>query len=232
MFKWASWVAKLIATALLLSFLSIWTTGYIVNSYMETLLKQLNLPLETQPFALSGVWGRLWGADDPENGKLAEEEPSALPTRQAGASANPETESGGPASDGPSGGASGQTSNGEGEPPDSGMPASADPDSGGPEGDGSEGSPDDGSVPALGGGSGILDMTDAQRELLSEVMAKLNAEQLGQLSGYLENGLTEDEIAPAAELLKPSLTDEEYGQMMELLQSRAVKSEETQAVAR
>ncbi|MFD1954624.1 hypothetical protein ACFSL6_10735 [Paenibacillus thailandensis] len=57
------WLAKLVAAGLIISFLSIWTTGYVVNSYVETLLKQFNIPLETQPMALSGVWGKLWGAD-------------------------------------------------------------------------------------------------------------------------------------------------------------------------
>ncbi|ALS25832.1 hypothetical protein IJ21_04000 [Paenibacillus sp. 32O-W] len=63
MWKWAEWLAKTVAAGLIISFLSIWTTGYIVNSYVETLLKQYNVPLEVTPFALSGVWGKLWGAD-------------------------------------------------------------------------------------------------------------------------------------------------------------------------
>ncbi|MBB3110891.1 hypothetical protein FHS18_002958 [Paenibacillus phyllosphaerae] len=64
--KMASWLGKTVAAGLIISFLSIWTTGYIVNSYVETLLKQFNLPLEVQPVALSGVWGGLWGADPVE----------------------------------------------------------------------------------------------------------------------------------------------------------------------
>ncbi|QHW32222.1 hypothetical protein GZH47_16375 [Paenibacillus rhizovicinus] len=61
--KVAAAVGKLVAAALLISFLSIWTTGYVVNSYVETLLKQFHIPLEEQPFALSGLWGEMWGAD-------------------------------------------------------------------------------------------------------------------------------------------------------------------------
>lgn len=68
MWKMFSWVGRAIAVGLIASFLSIWTTGYIVNSYVETLLKQYNLPLEVQPFALSGVWGKLWGADPVDQG--------------------------------------------------------------------------------------------------------------------------------------------------------------------
>jgi hypothetical protein len=63
MFKWTGWLVKTLAAGVIISFLSVWTTGYIVNSYVETLLKQYNIPLSSKPFALSGVWGELWGAD-------------------------------------------------------------------------------------------------------------------------------------------------------------------------
>lgn len=63
MLKKIGWLGKLVAAGLILSFLSIWTTGYIVTSYVDTLLKQFNLPLEAPPMAMSGVWGKLWGAD-------------------------------------------------------------------------------------------------------------------------------------------------------------------------
>ncbi len=68
MWKMFGWIGRAIAVGLIASFLSIWTTGYIVNSYLESILKQYNLPLEVQPFALSGVWGKMWGADPVEQG--------------------------------------------------------------------------------------------------------------------------------------------------------------------
>lgn len=63
MWRMTGWLAKTVAAGLIISFLSIWTTGYIVNSYVESLLKQFNIPLDEKPFALSSVWGGLWGAD-------------------------------------------------------------------------------------------------------------------------------------------------------------------------
>ncbi|GGE00367.1 hypothetical protein GCM10010911_69130 [Paenibacillus nasutitermitis] len=67
MWKMAGWLGRTVAAGLIVSFLSIWTTGYVVNSYVETLLKQYGIPLEQTPFAMSGVWGGLWGADqDPK----------------------------------------------------------------------------------------------------------------------------------------------------------------------
>src|SRR5690606_11895110 len=57
------WVAKLVAAGLIISFLSIWTTGYIVTSYVESVLKQYELPIDVPPMAMSGVWGKLWGSN-------------------------------------------------------------------------------------------------------------------------------------------------------------------------
>jgi len=71
--KILGWAAKTAAAGLIVSFLSIWTTGYIVNSYLESLLKQYNIPIEVTPFALTGVWGKLWGADPAAGGKGASE---------------------------------------------------------------------------------------------------------------------------------------------------------------
>lgn len=79
MWKMFDWLWKAAAAALLASFLAIWTTGYIVNSYVEALLEEYEIPLEKPPFALSGLWGRLWGVDaageDPRDGLAADREP-------------------------------------------------------------------------------------------------------------------------------------------------------------
>ncbi|MBD2847993.1 hypothetical protein IDH44_22585 [Paenibacillus sp. IB182496] len=79
MWKWIASIGKAAAIVLIASFLSIWTTGYIVNSYIMTIVKQYKLPLEIQPVALSGVWGRLWGAEQ----VTAEEDGDLLTERDA-----------------------------------------------------------------------------------------------------------------------------------------------------
>ncbi|OUM93692.1 MAG: hypothetical protein A9Z00_05565 [Thermobacillus sp. ZCTH02-B1] len=75
MWKMFDWLWKAAAAALLASFLAIWTTGYIVNSYVEALLEEYGIPLEKPPFALSGLWGRLWGVDGAGAGLTADREP-------------------------------------------------------------------------------------------------------------------------------------------------------------
>ncbi|MBW5448759.1 hypothetical protein GE107_22210 [Cohnella sp. CFH 77786] len=232
---WLNWAARTLSTALLLSFLSIWTTGYIVNSYMESLLKQLDLPLQTQPFALSGVWGKLWGANPPakpEENNAAPPSPSSEststePAHDNGNAALPEgSEDGSPNPDSRSdsqtdtdtasrNGAHTSPPAPESDAPDSQASGSPSPSDG------------DGSVPVFqNGGANILGMTEEQRQLLRTVMAKLSAEQLERLSGYLEDGLTEEELTIIGDAIKPSLTETEYGQIMELLRLKAESPEE------
>lgn len=222
MYKWISWALRLVATAVLLSFLCIWTTGYIVNSYMESIIKQLELPLETKPFALSGVWGTLWGADSPV--KEASEEPRATnalatdsdiavddpdeqdePTEEATATTSPSAASNGQAS--PSETADVGSITEQDQQPNSG-----------------EERPDD-AVPAVSGNedSGDLQMTDAERQALyANVVSKLDASQLQLLSEALEGGVSPEKLAELKEMLKTALTEEEYAQMMETLQGTAM----------
>jgi len=215
MFKWISWVFRVVATALLLSFLCIWTTGYIVNSYMESMLKQLNLPLEVQPLALSGVWGNLWGAERAPENRAVEEATSG------GASQEPT----------PSMSSDPQAAGGYEEPPEESKEteeatAPPEPANASPEPDeGSEGLPEE-AVPVFGEQSAIAQLSDEQRQsLYALVVSKLNAEQLSQLSNYLQDGLTAEELGNLEQLLKSALTDEEYVQLTGLLQGGDMQEE-------
>ncbi|WP_372630911.1 hypothetical protein [Cohnella sp.] len=214
MFKWISWALRLVATALLLSFLCIWTTGYIVNSYMESVLKQLNLPLEVQPLALSGVWGTLWGAERAPQ-KEAAESPSRASQQTQGESRSSPSPSSQPSVGGSE--ADGGEATDEAVPPPE--PAGAEPDYG-------EESPPDEAVPVFGDESSIGQLTDEQRQsLYSLVVSKLNPEQLRQLSNSLQDGLTPEELEELQDMLRTSLTDEEYMQMMRLLQGEPALEE-------
>jgi hypothetical protein len=213
MFKWVSWVIRMGATALLLSFLCIWTTGYIVNSYMETVIKQLDLPIEMQPFALTGVWGKLWGAEKspkveveastqkPSTDKSKEESTTQSDTR------NSEQSSEAPANNDDSDQVNSEATPDEKDAADLGSEASP--------------SPDDGNVdtiPVFNGEAGSQQLTDEQRQsLYALVVSKLNQEQLKQLSDALQGGLTDEELSEMQGMLKSALTEQEYSQMMALL---------------
>jgi hypothetical protein len=221
MLKWVSWVIRMGATALLLSFLCIWTTGYIVNSYMETVIKKLDLPIDTQPFALSGVWGKLWGAD--KYPQTEDASASKTPTDQASkteSTAEPTIDKhesvtdqeGSPSVMSPAGGVESVNPGSEANP-------SPSPDSG-----------DKDSIPVFNGQGGAGQLTDSERQALyATVVSKLSQDQLKQLSDSLKGGLTTEELGQLDNMLKVSLTTEEYAQMMEMLQGK-VKPADTGAV--
>ncbi|MFF2483549.1 hypothetical protein [Paenibacillus sp. NPDC058071] len=230
MWKMTGWLAKTVAAGLIISFLSIWTTGYIVNSYVETLLKQYNLPIEVQPMALSGVWGKLWGAkaaDKPERGQPSDSEAIDKGSQGQGegvsegsdpasvdafAEKAPITGIGG---GGGSKAAGAGTEAGEGIVDENG--------SGGP-GDGAAG----GQAPSIDGTETAItterlgqvkeEMTEADKEeLFGLLMSKLPQEAWQTISLYMENGLTDEELTAVQQIMAQHLDKQQYEQMMNIL---------------
>lgn len=284
MWKMTSWLAKAVAAALIVSFLSIWTTGYIVNSYVETVLKQFNIPLQTQPFALSGMWGKLWGADAPGGSETADKDKAAKDGSGAakgtveaengsasGASGSGEGGTAGSGSDSGSGedgsppsvdafGQEGETytsgtgsgpkaygsaaDSGEGEAgtaPDGAASGVPDSPAAGAGGVSEEGGGDDGAADAAeddrgaqaGADGGALtpsasvsteQMNEAKQQMsaadqseLFTLMAKLPQEAWQTIAGYLEDGLTQEELTGTDQILAQNLSRDEYEKIKEIL---------------
>jgi hypothetical protein len=199
---------------MLLSFLSVWTTGYIVNSYVETVLKQLGLPLQVQPPGLTGFWGKLWGVDAPQGAdseKKSKGFGETIPDRDAaGHSAADYALPENPGAGNP-------------EPRDFQEPywTEANSPAGGSEmresagADGNSAVPEN--VPVFGAGENLLEISEDDREILRSIMMQLNEEQLLQLTRLLADGWNESEWEAAAKLLKGALNSEDYNILMEIL---------------
>ncbi|WP_274654901.1 hypothetical protein [Paenibacillus humicola] len=277
MWKMTGWLAKAVAAGLIVSFLSIWTTGYIVNSYVETLLKQYNIPLETKPFALHGIWGDLWGADPQQKAKgtaasaqgsggtsggsrddagagsgTADSGAAAGQSPDAGAGGTGSGEADGSSNQGPLavdafgdlpdgaltdiGGGSGTKAN-SGKTPDSGAAAnngtasgsgSADPANGGETPD-SGAAADSGSVSDEASNDGLAmstqdlnkaksAMSDEDKQQLFDVMmSKLPPDAWQKISGWMEDGLTDDEMTQVQQLMAQYLDRDQYDKMMSIL---------------
>lgn len=218
--KAAVWIAKIIAAGLIVSFLSIWTTGYIVNSYVQTLLKQYNLPLEVQPMALSGVWGKLWGAEpvQPEDSEKtgtdeAEGDDKVAVDAFSDQTSNPPLTDigigGGTKAEGGTSGQSGQSGASTGTTEDSTQP-------------------DDDDAPSIDGSETAIttedlnemkdQMSEADKDqLFGMLMSKLPQEAWQTISGYMENGLTDEEITQVEQLMAQHLDRDQYEQMMAIL---------------
>lgn len=236
MLKKIGWLTKLVASGLILSFLSIWTTGYIVTSYVETLLKQFNLPVEVPPMAMSGVWGKLWGADPLLTTDTAEK--NAAKNTGNKTKEDPSSDNG---SADPKDDANQSTTNSDGQGEDPlavdafgqvEVPPLTDIGVGGGTQANSSGAPTEGNVQE--GTAGIdgtetaittdnltdvkNQMSDKDKEqLFGLIMNKLPQESLQTISEYVENGLTEQELTAVQQIMAQHLDKEEYEQMMEIL---------------
>ncbi|NIK79257.1 hypothetical protein FHS15_004415 [Paenibacillus castaneae] len=219
MLRKIGWLGKLVAAGLILSFLSIWTTGYIVTSYVETILKQFNLPIEVPPMAMAGVWGKLWGSDpllitDTANKK--ENTPSKGGTAETDAQVD---ENGDPpvAVD-----AFGDMS----DPPltDMGIGGGTQANGGAATG-GTE--VQEGMTPGDDTETTMTteDLTIAKQQMTNDdkeqlfalLISKLPQESWQMISQYVEDGLTEKELTTIQQIMAQHLDKTEYAQMMEIL---------------
>ncbi|GKU77186.1 hypothetical protein [Paenibacillus sp. L3-i20] len=216
MIRRLAWLGKLIAAGLILSFLSIWTTGYIVTSYVDTLLKQYELPIEVPPMAMSGVWGKLWGANPPVETKLSS--PQVDSTID-----NSESESTTGTKEPDSVEAFGEieqapiTDIGIGEGSHAAGESEAEP--GREVQEGTSGV--DGTETAV-----TTDEIESTKQMMSEedktqlfqlLMTKLPQESWQQISEFVENGLTETELTSVEQIMAQHLDTAEYERMLEIL---------------
>ncbi|WP_337103867.1 hypothetical protein [Paenibacillus sp. YIM B09110] len=224
MMKKVGWLGKLIASGLILSFLSIWTTGYIVTSYVDSLLKQFNLPLEVPPIAMSGVWGKLWGSDPPLAAEDIAEAGSGQDKPEASSSPEDTTVSSGNGEqdDAPvSEDAFGEIEN----PPLTDIGIGGGTEAGGSPSQPGQGSDDSGEIDGTETAITTDDLTEAKDQMTDDdketlfglLMSKLPQESMQLISGYVEDGLTEQELTSVQQIMAQHLDKAEYEQMMNIL---------------
>lgn len=59
--KWAAWILRLIITVLIVSLLTVMTTGYVVNWYVQSLLSSYHIPVQIQAPSVGSVMKGLLG---------------------------------------------------------------------------------------------------------------------------------------------------------------------------
>ncbi|MHA6481632.1 hypothetical protein ACX1C1_06985 [Paenibacillus sp. strain BS8-2] len=238
MLRGLTWLAKLVAAGLILSFLSIWTTGYIVTSYLESVLKQYELPIDVPPMAMSGVWGKLWGSEP----HLTEQEENVAEGQGSEDDGNDNT------AEKESDPIEAEEAFGEVEEPaltdvgvgkGSGAAGSADSPGSGSESDEVGGAAEGwtgtdesgGTVEGIGGTDGTEtalstdELTETKDKMSDEdknklfdlLLTKLPQEQLQQISLYMEEGLTEREVTNIEQIMAQYLDTQEYESMMDIL---------------
>lgn len=242
--KWLFKIARLGLVVVMVTLLTVLTTGYVVNTYIQTLLASYNLPIAGQAPSLGSMMKGMLGFGS-QKGSASQDQP-VLPDSngeaggQAGLNAAETSQKDRLGENGTSKdqGAHGdqkanadqdvnadQDANGD----SSGSPAGGDVDEEAPEG----------SVPVMGGIAGgtagtgqdqqVLVTPDdllAKKDELSEsekeevfatLMSKLPQEEMLRMSELIEGGLTETEMIEIEQILSKHLSKEEYSKILNLL---------------
>lgn len=242
--KGMAWLAKWAAAALLISALSVWTTFYLVESYMEKLLAQWNLTsfqAHEPDFGLGGLFAAANGTPDDEPATSGRsggdgDGPRQQETAQDGADEANRLPSAG--REKPTGGALKVDA-----VPDAGE--AADPQVAA----GAESAPGDAPGRAAGN-DGIADLPDGEalpvfgqvvlpdalvmsaeqfndrrknlseadrRDLFALFFSKLPQEELQRLSFLLEDGITADEADTILEVMNAHLEQNEVNRLLQIL---------------
>jgi hypothetical protein len=243
------WFVKIVLTVLLVSSLTLLTTGLIVQSYAKSLLASFNIQWEGQPMGLTAMFqGALGGktseGNKPGNGTTdqpAGTDEERVPEDAVSVMGNGSEsgESGVNASNGASQGDGSGEDAGEG----SGTDSAGGTNSGASAGNGTDTGTAEGSGSASGNGTGAAsggassgndaivvspdDITGAKDKLpveekekiFSLLMNKLPQKEMQQISGAMEGGLTEQELREIEQVISKYLTSEEYDNLMEVLQT-------------
>ncbi|MGR6546670.1 hypothetical protein [Paenibacillus tundrae] len=235
--KLLQWFVKMVLTVVLVSALTLLTTGLIVQSYAKSLLASFNIQWEGQPLGLAAMFQGMLGGKSGED-KKTETEP---PDQPAGAEEEQVPENatsvmGNGTDDDPEsterdtevslGGDQPNASTGSGSGESSGNESDSDESAavGGTTGGSSNGtaptgndaivvSPDD-----ITGVKDKLPLEDKEK-IFSLLMAKLPQKEMQQISGAMEGGLTEQELRDIEQVISKYLTSEEYDNLMEVLQA-------------
>ncbi|SDF47538.1 hypothetical protein SAMN04488542_11187 [Fontibacillus panacisegetis] len=195
--KWIGWLLRLSLTIVMVSVLTIMTTGYVVNSYIQSLLSSYNLPISGQAPSLGGMVKGMLGFSDADQTKSDKGKQGQSVTEQnAGEDALPVM---GGISSGSSLGAAG-TGNEQNQQ------------------QGQIGQQDQVLVTPdeLVAKKDELADTDKE-EVFKILMSKLPQEEMQKLTEAMEDGLTETEMIEIEQILSKYLDKSEYAKMIKLL---------------
>ncbi|MGQ8875540.1 hypothetical protein [Paenibacillus sp. TSA_86.1] len=239
--KLLMWFVKIVLIVLLVSSLTLLTTGLIVQSYAKSLLASFNIQWEGQPTGLMGMFqgalGTKQSSEGEKSGNTSTDQPAG--TEEQKAPENSISVMGNGTKDGNAGGGTGNTDTNPGTS-SNGETGGANTDTGGGSGtvDGNGSATGSGTASGQGtdrsnstGKEEIVvspdDITGAKNKLPAKekeriftlLMNKLPQKEMQQISGAMEGGLTEQELREIEQVISKYLTSEEYDDLMQVLQA-------------
>ncbi|WP_152399733.1 hypothetical protein [Paenibacillus cellulositrophicus] len=243
--KIAQWLLKTVLTVVLISGLTVLTTGAIVNMYVQSLLASFNIQLEGQPTGIGGMMKGMLGLNTTKEKEPDKEAAStahaADDSKTSGGSTNTaDNGTGSTEGAGETAGTGSQTGTNAGEAGSGGSTAGT-ATGGNAEAEGTD-TPDD-ALPVMGqglsesamGGQSAADqqvvispdemiqkkdeLTATEKEQIFNIlMKKLPQSEMQKISAAMEDGLTEQELSTIEDTISKYLTKEEYAALSKLLE--------------
>lgn len=243
--KIAQWLLKTVLTVVLISGLTVLTTGAVVNMYVQSLLASFNIQLEGQPTGIGGMMKGMLGLNttkEKESDKEASSTAHAADDSKStvGSTNTAETGTGSTEGAGETAGTGSQTGTNAGEAGSGGSTAGMET-GGNADGEGTDASDD--ALPVMGqglsesamGGQSAADqqvvispdemiqkkdeLTATEKEQIFNIlMKKLPQSEMQKISAAMEDGLTEQELSTIEDTISKYLTKEEYAALSKLLE--------------
>lgn len=243
--KIAQWLLKTVLTVVLISGLTVLTTGAVVNMYVQSLLASFNIQLEGQPTGIGGMMKGMLGLNTTKEKEPDKEAASTAHTaddsKTSGGSTNTaDNGTGSTEGAGDTDGTGSQTGTNAGEAGSGGSTTGTETGENA-DGEGTD-TPDD-ALPVMGqglsesamGGQSAADqqvvispdemiqkkdeLTATEKEQIFNIlMKKLPQSEMQNISAAMEDGLTEQELSTIEDTISKYLTKEEYAALSKLLE--------------
>jgi transcription initiation factor IIF auxiliary subunit len=205
--KWLGWLGRLIITIVVVCLLTVVTTGYVVNYYIEHMLSRYHISMTDGGPSVTDIMKGLVGMQSSTTSPTDEESISNGKDQEQGKDLNKNKNQ--------------DNMNLPNLPPATGGANAGNGDaSGNGSGDGNEKStqkenvvvtPDD----LIAKKEGIE--SKDKEAIFTILMSKLPQEEMQKLSEYMEGGLTETEVLAIEQMLSKYLDKTEYAKVMEVL---------------
>ncbi len=243
--RWIYRIVMAVLAAILVSALTLLTTGFVVNAYVQSLLGSLNIKWEGQPSSFTSLVRAGFGGSSGQSGakKTDDQGQAGQDPSTADAGAGDDASSGAVADIG--GGSGGEDKPADQDEQDNGGSGAT---SGTDRTDGTDGTEDvqgsaapEDALPVMGGtsstsgeaGAGSTeepvvtpdelaakkdDMSQQEKEeVFSMLMNKLPEEEMQKISAAMEGGLTESELIDIQQILSKYLNKDDYSKMIGIL---------------
>lgn len=198
--RWLKWCGKIVITVMLVSTLTLLTTGLIVRSYVESLLSSFNIAWEGQPTGLTSIFQGALGMNSSNTNENTSEKSTEEQKKAPDPAANKQNSN------------SPESSSGS---KDSVPDLAESPDEGT---DNSEETKD----PVVMSPDDVAKYKDTipneeKTEVFDLLMNKIPTDEMQLIASNMENGITEQELQDMEQVIAKYLTEDEYKQLMAIL---------------